>query len=117
MSSRRAGLIRSAIGRNVGFTSDGNMKTTNNDAATCPVSEFRADAAALLKKVQRAKCALVLTERGQPAAVVLDASEYQRLVNELELLRDFHAASRLLEGAEGVPHRSARDLALAKLEE
>jgi len=92
------------------------MKTINVEEDIRPLSEFRADAAGLLAKIRRTKRALVLTQRGHTSAVVLDASEYQRLVDELELLRDLHAASRQLERGEGVPQRAAKARAMARLE-
>ncbi len=92
------------------------MKPINVEEDIRPLSEFRADAAGMLAKLRRTKRALVLTQRGHTSAVVLEASEYQRLVDELELLRDLHAASRQLERGEGVPHRAARARALARLD-
>jgi len=57
-----------------------------------PISEFRANAAALIDHVRSRKRALVLTQRGHSAAVVLDVSEYEDLLEELELLRDVRTA-------------------------
>jgi len=91
------------------------MRTLNVEEDIRPLSEFRADAAGLLAQVRRTKRALVLTQRGHTSAVVLDPSEYQRLVNELELLRDLHTAAQQLDRGEGSPHQSAKTLALARL--
>ncbi|QQR75865.1 MAG: type II toxin-antitoxin system Phd/YefM family antitoxin [Holophagales bacterium] len=92
------------------------MRAFNVEEDIRPLSEFRADAAGLLARVRRTKRALVLTQRGHTSAVVLDPAEYQRLVDELDLLRDIHAASRELESGEGVSHRAAKARALARLE-
>ncbi len=78
-----------------------------------PLSEFRADAAGLIEKVRRTKRALVLTQRGHSSAVVLGVAEYQRLVDELELLRDVHTALGQLDRGAGVPHAEAKRRALA----
>jgi antitoxin YefM len=80
-----------------------------------PLSAFRADAAGLLEKMRRTKRALILTQRGHTSAVVLDASEYQRLMDELELLRDMHTALEQIGRGEGIPHREAKRQALAGL--
>jgi prevent-host-death family protein len=80
-----------------------------------PLSEFRADAAGFLERVRRTKRALVLTRRGRTSAVVLDVSEYQRLLDELDLLRDIHTALGQVERGQAVPHREAKRRALAKL--
>lgn len=44
-------------------------------------------------------------ERGCTSAVVL--SEYQRLLDELDLLRNIRTALRQVEQSEAVPHREA----------
>lgn len=78
-----------------------------------PLSEFRANAATLLQQIRETKRSLVLTQRGHSAAVVVDVAEYERLMEELELLRDVHAAERQLFEGEGVEHRQARARVLA----
>jgi antitoxin YefM len=92
------------------------MKPINVEEDIRPLSEFRADAAGLLAQVRRTKRALVLTQRGHTSAVVLDASEYQRLVDELELLRDIDAATGQLARGEGVSQRRAQARALARVQ-
>lgn len=80
-----------------------------------PVSEFRAHTAALIAQVQKTKRTLVLTQRGRSAAVIVDVGEYERLVEELELLRDIHAAEGQLAKGEGIPHDEARSRVLSDL--
>lgn len=80
-----------------------------------PLSEFRADAAGFLERIRRTKRALILTQRGHTAAVVLDVSEYQRMLDELDLLRDIHTSLQQVERGEGVPHGEAKRQALARL--
>lgn len=81
-----------------------------------PITEFRAHAAALIERVRETKRALVLTRRGHSAAVVVDVGEYDRLMAELELLRDIHAAEGQLAEGEGVPHEEARTRVLDALQ-
>lgn len=80
-----------------------------------PVTEFRAKAAALIERLRETKRALVLTQRGHSAAVVLEVGEYERLVEELELLRDIHLAERQLREGQGVSHTQAREQVLRAL--
>jgi prevent-host-death family protein len=80
-----------------------------------PVTEFRAHAASLLEQVQRTKRALVLTQRGQSAAVIVDVGEYERLVSELELLRDIHTAEGQIAAGQGLAHDEARARVLSAL--
>jgi prevent-host-death family protein len=80
-----------------------------------PLSEFRAHTAALLQQVRKTKRALVLTQRGHSAAVVVDVAEYEGLIEELELLRDIHAAERQLAEGRGIPHQQAQEQILTEL--
>ena len=80
-----------------------------------PLSEFRANAAALIKQVQHTGRPLVLTQRGHSAAIVLDVQAYEQLLEELELLRDVHAAEREMDTGDGTPHQEAKALLLARL--
>ena len=52
-----------------------------------PVSDFRANAASLLRRIRETKRSLVLTQRGHSAAVVVDVAEYERLLEELDRRR------------------------------
>ncbi len=80
-----------------------------------PLSEFRANAAELIEKVREKKRALVLTQRGRSSAVVLDVGEYQRLLEEVELLRDLATASKQLDRGEGVSHAQAKNAVLTRI--
>ena len=91
------------------------MRRTHLQEDIKPVTEFRAHTAALIEQVQQTKRALVLTQRGHSAAVVVDVGEYERLMEELELLRDIHAAEGQLSKGQGVGHDEARSRVLAEL--
>jgi antitoxin YefM len=78
------------------------------------VSAFRSNAAKLIEQVQKNKRALVLTQRGRSAAVVLDAAEYDRLIEELELLQDVQAANTQIAAGKGMPEKKARKALLGR---
>jgi prevent-host-death family protein len=80
-----------------------------------PVTEFRSSAAALIERVRETKRPLVLTQRGHSTAVVVDVGQYERLLEELELLRDIHAAETEIAQGQDVPHEEARRLAFEGL--
>src|SRR5262249_47739697 len=61
------------------------MISLNLEEDIRPLSEFRADAAAMIQKIRETGRALVLTQRGHSSAVVLAIREYQQLLDELEL--------------------------------
>jgi prevent-host-death family protein len=53
-----------------------------------PLSEFRANAAAFVEQVQSTQEPIVLTQRSRSAAVLLGIEAYERLLDEIEFLRD-----------------------------
>ena len=68
-----------------------------------PVTEFRAHASAFLRQIRDTKRAVILTQHGRSAAVLLDVLVYEDLLSELQLLRDssFRAAV-----AASAPHQA-----------
>jgi prevent-host-death family protein len=73
-----------------------------------PVSDFRANAATMIKRVRRSRRPLVLTQKGRGAAVLLDLNSYQSLIDELDLLRDIHRGLDDEASGRVVPHEKAR---------
>jgi prevent-host-death family protein len=73
-----------------------------------PLSEFRAKMAAFIDQVRNTGRPVVLTERGRSAAVLMGVTEYEDLMEELELLRDVRTAERQLAKGRGVPHGRAK---------
>ena len=51
-----------------------------------PVTEFRAHASAFLDQVRATRRAMILTQHGRSAAVLLDVSVYEELLGELTVL-------------------------------
>ena len=56
-----------------------------------------------------------MTQHGRSAAVVLDAAEYDRLIEELELLRDVHLSNSQIAAGKSLPEIQARKALLGKL--
>ena len=73
-----------------------------------PVSEFRANAAELIAHVRNSGRPLVLTQRGHSAAVLLDVGEYERMVDEIELLSDVRTAVQQIETGQAVSNHDAK---------
>lgn len=73
-----------------------------------PVSEFRANAAELIERVKTSGRPLVLTQRGHSAAVVLDVAEYERMVEQIELLSDVRTAVAQIDAGQGISNRDAQ---------
>lgn len=55
-----------------------------------PVSDLETRARKLLKQVQETRRPVMLTEKGQGTAVLVDLETYQDLLEEIELLHDVH---------------------------
>ncbi len=91
------------------------MERLRIDEDIKPLSEFRANAAALVERVRESRRPLVLTQRGHSTAVVLGAAEYERLMEEIEILRDVRQAEQQLEAGRGIPHAKARAQVMATL--
>ena len=53
-----------------------------------PVTEFRANTSAMLIRMHASKRPVILTQHGRGAAVVMDVDVYERLLDEIDLLRD-----------------------------
>ena len=66
-----------------------------------PVSDFRQDAAAVLKKLQSGTGPLVVTQRGRAVAVMQSIDAYERQERERELLRLLAAGEREIAAGEG----------------
>jgi prevent-host-death family protein len=78
------------------------------DSDIKPVSEFRANAAELIEQVRTSKRPLVLTQRGHSAAVVIDVSEYEQMIDEIEVLRDVRTAVQQIDAGQGISSRDAK---------
>jgi antitoxin YefM len=79
------------------------------------LSEFRANAAAFVQQVRSTRRPLVLTQHGRGAAVLLDVTEYERLIEQVELLQEVQSAEQQLAEGRGVEHGEARDQVMARL--
>jgi antitoxin YefM len=91
------------------------MQRVNLDQDVKPISEFRANAASLVQQVRRTKRPLVITQQGRGAAVLLDVSEYEKLLAKLELLQDVHTAESQIDNERGIAHTAARKKALERI--
>jgi prevent-host-death family protein len=79
------------------------------------LSEFRASVATFVEQVQATQRPLVLTQHGRSAAILLAVDAYEALVERAELAEDVRTAEAQITAGEGVEHRKARALVLARL--
>jgi len=80
-----------------------------------PLSDFRANVASIIDEVRKTKRPIVITQHGKSAAVMLDVSEYEALLEKLELLTDIQTAQTQLQKGEGVSHKEAKQRILERI--
>lgn len=80
-----------------------------------PLAEFRAHLAAVVRHVQRTKRPVILTQHGRSAAVLVDAAEYEALLERAELLDDVRVAEDEVAAGAAVPHTRAKVAVLARI--
>ncbi len=88
------------------------MKRMLLDEDIQSVTDFRANITHYINKLKETKRPLALTQHGKCSAVVIEAAEYDKLMNELELLKEIYTARQELEEGKGI----SNDDALARLE-
>jgi antitoxin YefM len=69
-----------------------------------PVTEFRANTSTMLSRMQASKRPVILTQHGRGAAVVMDVSVYEDMLDEIAILRDIRIAEEQIARGEGIPH-------------
>ena len=84
------------------------MRRIQLDEDIRPLSEFRSHVTSFIDKVRETKRPLVITQRGKSAAVILAVSEYESLLEQLELLRDIQLGDTQIKEGRGVSHEEAR---------
>lgn len=80
-----------------------------------PVTDFRANSAAMLEQIRQSGRPIILTQRGRASAVVLDIRSYQGLLDELDELRDIARGIADADAGRVVEHDQARELVLGRL--
>jgi antitoxin YefM len=69
-----------------------------------PLSEFRSKVAFYFDKVKKTKRPLVITQNGKSAAILLAVSEYEAMVDKIEVLEDIKLAETQISEGLGIPH-------------
>jgi antitoxin YefM len=78
------------------------------DADIHPVSDLRSNFSSLIDQVHNTKRPIVITQHGRSAAVLLDVSEYERMVDKFELINDIETATKQIDEGRGIAHEKAR---------
>ena len=73
-----------------------------------PLSEFRSKVAFYFEKLKKTKRPLIITQNGKSAAVLLDVSEYEAMVNKIEVLEDIRLAETQISEGKQISHADVR---------
>lgn len=79
------------------------------------LSEFKANASALIREVQENRTPLVITQKGKSAAIMLNIYEYEKIQERLELLEDICLAKQQLAEGKGIDHEDAEAYILGNI--
>jgi prevent-host-death family protein len=67
-----------------------------------PISDLRADAAALVKQTRETREPVIITQRGRAAAVLMSVEDYNRNIDRFKMLESLtRAQSEIRAGARG----------------
>jgi len=80
------------------------MKRVQLNKDIRPLSEFRANAASMIEQVKKEHRPLVITQHGKSSAVLLEVSDYEKMLDTIELLQEINRARQEIEEGKGVAH-------------
>ena len=69
-----------------------------------PITDFRKHAAEILLQVRQTKRPVVITQKGKSAAILLDAEQYEKQQDLLELLQKIAKGIKAAEEGRLIPH-------------
>jgi prevent-host-death family protein len=73
-----------------------------------PLSEFRSKVAFYFDKVKKTKRPLVITQNGKSAAILIDVSEYEAMVDKIEVLEDIKLAEEQISKGMEISHQGVK---------
>ncbi len=79
----------------------------NLETDIIPLSEFRKNTAAIMKRVREQKRPIVLTQNGRSAAVLLDVAEYEAQWNDAQLLEGIERGEQDIRDGNVISHEEA----------
>jgi antitoxin YefM len=92
------------------------MQEPKIDQDIKPLSEVRTSIANFIKQVHDTKRPVIITQHGKGVAVLLDAHEYEKMREKLELLTEVQISLNQLENGEGIDHEDAKEKVLKRVQ-
>ncbi len=91
------------------------MQRLKIDQDIKPLSEVRTGIATYIKQVRDTKRPVIITQHGKGVAVLMDASEYEKMQERIELLTDVQTSLAQLANGEGIIHEDAKNKVLIRV--
>jgi prevent-host-death family protein len=73
-----------------------------------PLSKFRSKVSFYFDQVRKTKRPLVITQNGKSSAILLDVSEYQQMIDKIEVLEDIKLAESQIGNGIAITHKDVR---------
>ncbi len=73
-----------------------------------PLSEFRSKIAFYFDKVKKTKRPLIITQNGKSAAILLEVSEYEAMIDKIEILEDIKLAESQISKGLGISNKDVK---------
>ncbi len=73
-----------------------------------PLSEFRSKVSFYFDKVKKTKRPLIITQNGKSAAILLDVSEYETMMDKIEVLEDIKLAEEQISKDLAISHQDLK---------
>ena len=84
------------------------MRRIQLDEDIQPLSEFRSKVAFYFDKVKKTKRPLIITQNGKSAAILLNVSEYEAMIDKIEVLEDIKLAEDQINNGLEISHRDVK---------
>ena len=73
-----------------------------------PLSEFRSKIAFYFDKVKKTKRPLIITQNGKSSAILLEVSEYEAMIDKIEVLEDIKLAEAQISRGLEISHKDVK---------
>jgi prevent-host-death family protein len=80
-----------------------------------PISELREKATAFVQQVRETQRPMVITQHGRSAAVLMDVTQYEQLLERLELFEAIHRGEHQIAEGKYASSKVSRDRMLERL--
>jgi len=86
------------------------MQRVKLDTDIRPLSDFRANVASIIDEIRNTKRPMIITQHGKSAAVMLDVTEYESLLDKVELLSEINISETDIQNGKGINHKDVKKM-------